>query len=584
MNLKEFEVLRCIAENGSITQRAIADETGYSLGTVNSTVSRLKKKAYLRDGNSITLEGRAALEPFRVDNAIILAAGMSTRFVPFSYEKPKGLTVVKGEVLIERQIRQLQEAGVKQIVLVLGHMMEKFLYLTDKYGVGVAINNEYRYKNTHSSLYAAREHMKATYVCCADNYFPKNVFHTYEYHSLYSTLYMEGTWRGERGVTADKNGLIVATCRPAVDQWVMNGYAYFNREFSEKFRPILEETYGKPETDSLYWEQIYAEHVAELPLYEKRYTDEDVLEFDSVVELEKFDPDYIKYNDLSMTRNICKVLSCAPTEISGIKPVEKGLTNKSFSFSCRGKKYIYRNPGSVSNEYIDRQNEKRALEIASRLGIDFSYIYADEKEGWKLSEFIDVTEEFDFSNERHLELLCRLQRKLYEDPITCGKSFDYLESAKEFLAKLELIDPESSQIAGGYLEDIEQIDSEIKSDGWPNQLVHNDVYEDNLLISDEKLCLIDWEYAGDSDIGFDLCKLFLKNKAIGEDIDKYLSFYYGRKPTLKEKKHIVGCAAVSFFYWYVWALYMVKKGNDYLSYMLSYLNSMRTYTNEYKKI
>ena len=238
----------------------------------------------------------------------------------------------------------------------------------------------------------------------------------------------------------------------------------------------------------------------------------------------------------------------------------------------------------MSNEYIDRQNEKRALEIASRLGIDFSYIYADEKEGWKLSEFIDVTEEFDFSNERHLELLCRLQRKLYEDPITCGKSFDYLESAKEFLAKLELIDPESSQIAGGYLEDIEQIDSEIKSDGWPNQLVHNDVYEDNLLISDEKLCLIDWEYAGDSDIGFDLCKLFLKNKAIGEDIDKYLSFYYGRKPTLKEKKHIVGCAAVSFFYWYVWALYMVKKGNDYLSYMLSYLNSMRTYTNEYKKI
>lgn len=584
MTLKEFEVLRCIAENGNVTQRVISDETEYSLGTVNSTVSALRKKGYIGEGGSLTSEGRRILEAYRVDNAIILAAGMSTRFVPFSYEKPKGLMSVKGEVLIERQIRQLQEAGVKEIVLVLGHMMEKFLYLTEKYGVKVVLNNEYRYKNTHSSIYFSREYLKGSYICCADNYFTKNVFHTYEFHSLYSTLYMEGTWRGERGVTTDKSGLIVATQRPAVDQWVMNGYAYFSRSFSEAFRPILEDTYGKPETEHLYWEQIYAEHVSELPLYEKRYTDDIVLEFDSVAELEKFDPDYIKYNDLSMTRNICKVLDCTPSQIRGIKPVAKGLTNKSFSFVCKDKKYIYRNPGSVSGEYIDRKNEKRALETACRLGIDSSYIYADENEGWKISEFIDVTEEFNFGEERHLELLCELQRRLYENPITCGKEFDYLKEAKVFLEKLAVIDPESRCIALEYLAQIEKIDAEIKRDGWPIQLIHNDIYEDNLLVSGDKLYLIDWEYAGDSDIGFDLCKLFLKNGAVGRDIDKYLAIYYRRMPTAAEKKHIVGCAAVSFFYWYIWALYMVKKGNDYLNYMYSYFNNMKTYTEEYKMI
>ena len=47
-------------------------------------------------------------------NAIIMAAGMSSRFAPLSYERPKGLLKVKGEVLIERQIRQLQEAGVRR--------------------------------------------------------------------------------------------------------------------------------------------------------------------------------------------------------------------------------------------------------------------------------------------------------------------------------------------------------------------------------------------------------------------------------------------------------------------------------------
>ena len=51
----------------------------------------------------------------KVDNAIIMAAGTASRFAPLSYEKPKALIEVRGEVLIERQIRQLREAGVDEI-------------------------------------------------------------------------------------------------------------------------------------------------------------------------------------------------------------------------------------------------------------------------------------------------------------------------------------------------------------------------------------------------------------------------------------------------------------------------------------
>lgn len=51
-------------------------------------------------------------------NAIILAAGKSSKFAPFTYEKPKGLFCVKGEILIERQIEQLQNAGIKDIYIV----------------------------------------------------------------------------------------------------------------------------------------------------------------------------------------------------------------------------------------------------------------------------------------------------------------------------------------------------------------------------------------------------------------------------------------------------------------------------------
>ena len=74
----------------------------------------------------------------KVDNAVILAAGASSRFAPLSYERHKALIEVKGEVLIERQIRQLREAGVKDIYVVTGYKSEQFSYLVEKFGVKLA--------------------------------------------------------------------------------------------------------------------------------------------------------------------------------------------------------------------------------------------------------------------------------------------------------------------------------------------------------------------------------------------------------------------------------------------------------------
>ena len=58
---------------------------------------------------------------YKVDNAVIMAAGTASRFAPLSYEKPKALIEVKGEILLERQIKQLQSAGIKEIIIVVGY-------------------------------------------------------------------------------------------------------------------------------------------------------------------------------------------------------------------------------------------------------------------------------------------------------------------------------------------------------------------------------------------------------------------------------------------------------------------------------
>ena len=122
----------------------------------------------------------------RVDNAIIMAAGTSSRFAPLSYEKHKAMTVVKGEVLIERQIEQLIAAGVPELYIVTGYKAEQFSYLVPKYGVKLIHNQDFLKRNNNGSIWAARNVLGNSYICSADNYFCTNPFEAYTEDSYYA--------------------------------------------------------------------------------------------------------------------------------------------------------------------------------------------------------------------------------------------------------------------------------------------------------------------------------------------------------------------------------------------------------------
>ncbi len=576
----QFDIIYLLYKRGRTPQREISETLEVSLGTVNKIFKQLKEAELIDDESCLTAKGKKELDRYKVDNAIILAAGMSTRFVPISYEFPKGLTVVKGEVLIERQIRQLQEAGVDEVVVVVGHMLEKFLYLKEKFNVKLVVNKEYKVKNTHSSVYAAKEYLKSTYICCSDNYYPNNMFNSHEYQSCYCAQFLKGLSRTERGLIFDKQGLITDTAKPCKDMWTMQGHAFLSREFNDAFVPILEDYYGKPDTKDLYWEGIYAENLDKLPMHIVKCGAEDILEFDSVENLRDFDPDYLEHNDLKVIQNICKILKADPKEIKDIVPIKAGLTNNSFIFTVRGGRYVYRNPGKNTIGYIDRKREKFALEAAKNLGLDGSYLYEDENEGWKISYFINITEPFDFKNDSHIEKLCAHLNALHGSGVQCGSAFDYFEEADKLIERLRIIDYPAADEITQLREKIKALDEQNKKDGWTHTLCHNDIYEPNLLISADSLYVIDWEYAGDSDKGYDISKLFTSNNAPLEDVDRYLAFYFGRPPAKKEKLHIMRCATINYYYWFVWSIFQDRSGNDCSDWKLLWFEKMNKYYDE----
>ena len=277
----------------------------------------------------------------KVDNAIILAAGTSSRFAPLSYEKHKAMTMVKGELLIERQIQQLKDAGIPEIIIITGYKAEQFSYLVGKYGVKLIHNQNYMIRNNNSSIWAAKEVLGNSYICSSDNYFVTNPFELEVQDAYYAAEYANG-YTDEWCMTEDENGYINSVAIGGSNSWYMIGHAFWTGEFSQQFLSILKREYDAPATWNKLWENIFMSHLDTLKMKIKKYAPGVIYEFDTVDELRKFDPSYISNTRSIILKNITKILGVTEDKIIHINALKgNGTEAIGFEFDVDAEHYRY---------------------------------------------------------------------------------------------------------------------------------------------------------------------------------------------------------------------------------------------------
>ena len=376
LNINEFKLLNYLYNNTGLVDKL----TAHVLNN-KDLFSDLESRG-LVSNYRLTPQSKEALRPYAVDNAVIMAAGAATRFIPLSLEQPKGLYEVKGQKLIERKIEQLKEAGVNDITVILGYKREKFFYLKEKYGVKFVINDSYNSKNNIWSLYLAKEVLHNTYICCCDDYFTENPFHKYEYASFYAG-YETSEKQNEMYATTDDHGRILDMTKGANGGELLLGHSFWTEEFSKKFVSIVEaDLKGEQKYNNVFWEWLIKDHLKELPpFYYKEYPVNTIFEFDYFEQLRAFDDEYVGHAHSEILRNIKLVFRCDEEDIVDFRTVSEGMTNTSFVFRIDGQDYIYRHPGDGTEKIINRRNEKKSLVTAKKIGVDPTYIYMDVNEG-----------------------------------------------------------------------------------------------------------------------------------------------------------------------------------------------------------
>lgn len=560
MNKAEFEILNLIRKQGKTPYRLISTSTGISLGSVSETIKRLKANGEI-DESSITEKGLDELAPYKVSNAVILAAGPSSRFVPLSLELPKALFKVKGEVLIERQIEQLQEAGIKDITVVLGYKKELLFYLKEKYGVNLLINAEYNRKNNIESLYLARKQISSTYICSCDDYFASNPFDLYEYRPFYASIYCP-IKKKESYAKINAKGQIVSLRNAQNQGDILLGHSYWDKSFSKAFVNLIQEAHETGEYDGNFWEKLLADFLKKLPpIYLKKYQDGEIFEFDSLSELREFDDKYVNNAESRIMANICLALKCEQKDIVGFRPIHEGMTNTSFVFEAKGKRYVYREPGDGTEKIINRAHEKTVLELAKKLGFDPTYVYMNADEGWKISSFVSAYREPSYDSEEDAERVAKTLRKLHSSP---SESISWVFEPVEEADRLEKLTRAKGTIAMHDFEslkaDIHSLSDLVSSDGVEKCWCHGDTYRSNWMLKEKETILIDWEYSSLADPGVDVGYYIVDAMYEKDAAENFIKMYCGETYNETLRCHYLSYVAIIAYYWFVWALYRESCG------------------------
>lgn len=584
INYKEFEVIKAMQCKNFANAQDIYDNTHHyvfrNVEEVAALMDGLEKKGYIA-ADAVTEAGVAEIAACKVKNAVILAAGGADISAKSVYSMPKGLFVKNGETLIERQIRQLKEAGIDDITVVIAYKQELYFFLQDKWGVNLEINPDLK-KNNIYSLYVAREHLSSTYILNCDNYFEESPFSLYEYNAFHATVHKDDA-RNELLVKKNESGRILDVYSGAPSGECIYGHAYMDEAFSARFKKYMEQEIDDFRVSALFWEEFVARHADNLDMFVHEYSADFVFEFDEIQQIQNVDGLFLGSVSERINEKICEVLHCTEDEIVDIVILQKGLTNILFTFVVRGERYIFRYPGDSSQFFIYRKNECLAQKLAAKAHADDTYVYIDET-GVKISKFRENCINLQGIYYEDVELMKRVAKKIRAFHDVGYDLPDWEEYNYDPVYQCERLFKEASKMKGDLFKIFEKewalvrkLQRYADKDGIKHTMCHNDINGDNVLLTDTTLDIIDWEFAGYNDPGYDFGRVIA---GLTYDVDEpkildILEAYFGRPATELEHLHFMAYTAIHNWYYVGWALYKESINESSRDWMLFFFKQTK---------
>ena len=571
MNKQDLDILNALFSAAYENQRLLAERVGYSLGAVNRSVRVLTEQGYLDKAGHPTEQAKELSLRNAPQRAIILAAGFAARMVPINLETPKALLEVNGEPLIERQIKQLHAVGITEIYVVVGYLKERFDYLIDEYGVQLVVSSSYATKNNLHSLCKVLKHLQNAYIIPCDLWCRENPFHSRELYSWYMVSEQQDA---DSAVRVNRKQELVLT-EPGKPGNTMLGISYLTAEDAEAVRDKIEQLCADHRHDGDFWETALFEK-NRMTVTAKVVSPDAVIEINTYEQLRDLDGSSDQLQNDAIAA-IEKTFSVRSDEITNIRVLKKGMTNRSFHFTCKGNDYIMRIPGEGTDLLINRRQEAKVYETIRELHLCDDLAYIDPETGYKITAMLPDARVCDPENEDNLTACMAKLRAFHALKLTVPHTFD-LFGQMEYYETLWRGAPSAYRDYSKTKERVLSLRPFIEAHAEPFCLTHIDAVPDNFLFSGNDLRLIDWEYAGMQDPHVDIAMFCIYALYDRTQIDHLIDLYFENACPKETRIKIYCYIAVCGLLWSNWCEYKAALGVEFGEYSLRQYRYAKDYS------
>lgn len=229
--------------------------------------------------------------------AIILAAGVSRRLYPLTYEIPKCLIEVGAKPILSHQLEALQSSGITDIIMVVGYYREAIMSHVQSQFPDInfefVINHHYFETNTAYSLRLCNELVNGDpfVLMNADVLYPKEVLNRviHSNHDTSLAVEIKPCGREEVKVIEGDDNRLVAIGKELIEDNALGefiGVAKFSAEFSTAFGESLDRLITAGGTAD-YFEAAIHPLMSEYSVYYADVSDLPCIEIDFIEDLEK---------------------------------------------------------------------------------------------------------------------------------------------------------------------------------------------------------------------------------------------------------------------------------------------------------